>query len=89
MGSPLTPQHMGEVGAPAVLGVVVDWLMFSTCDFYVISESGFAKTSAAFNLRSPRTLVLPLRWDHDTRVSYQCSGHALDSLLDFVNWSGL
>jgi len=37
--------------------ILAEWLLLSMCDYFVITESGFAKTSVAYNINMPKMFL--------------------------------
>jgi len=87
--SPVIPQHVAyaRVGKrQAVIETVQDWLLFSFCQYYVLANSGFSKTAAAYSkvrkaiFRHPRFMRSSGRCDGRTPYSLEALG---------TTWSGL
>lgn len=92
MASPAKPMHISLSKEKALHTVVVDWLLFSTCDFGIITQSGFSKTASAYSIKNPYRFLLPIRWDSgvfNRKDVIKCQGVKPHTLLDFRWWSGL
>lgn len=67
--------------------VLAEWLLFSTSDFFVITESGFAKTAAAFNINMPKMFLFS--HFHYDQMQGKCDQARPQTLAHFHKWSGL
>lgn len=86
LNSPLAPSHP-QFNGSAMASVMAEWLMFSTCQSFVITESGFAKTAVAYNIQEPRLFLFAHFQFAQAKGS--CDQAQPGSLLDFHRWSGL
>lgn len=75
-------------GSAAMTSTVADWLLLSTCHTYVITESGFSKTAAAFNLENPRYYLFQNQ-DPGQPLQGECKPEMPNVLSDFKLRSGL
>lgn len=90
IGSGLTPQHVSLHGPSSLPSIVADWLLLSSCQLYVLTESAFAKTAVAFNLSPFFHVLFHVRGDQDGfKWRASCDGAKSSSLLEFSQLSGL
>ena len=85
--SGIEPLHV-RFNSSAVMGsILAEWLLLSMCDYFVITESGFAKTSVAYNINMPKMFLFShFQFDH---AKGQCDQAKPSSLFHFHRWSGL
>jgi len=87
--SPVIPQHVAfaKVGKrQAAIDAVQDWLLFSFCEYYVLANSGFSKSAAAYSLVRKAIFTHP----RFQRAPGRCDGtlpYSLEALG--ATWSGL
>ena len=90
IGSGVVPQHWSLHGPASLPSTVADWLLLSSCKQYVLTESAFAKTAVAFNLKPLLHTLFHVRGDADGfKWRAACNGASSHSLLDYSQLSGL
>lgn len=82
--SGLKPTHYVS-GGP--LSTAAEWLMFSTCKYYIMPQSGYSKTAFGFSMTHPVPFLF-------TRYGYgggkeTCDPSSPSPMADFQIWSGL
>lgn len=83
----IDPVHPSFNGTGFMAPVFAEWLLFSTSPSFIIPESGFSKTAAAYNIRSPK-IFLFAQFKEDNGTG-SCEPYQPSSLLLFTRWSGL
>lgn len=86
------PSHPSFQRQGVFASALAEWLLLSMCDYFVITESGFAKTAVAYNLHSPRIFLYSnFMKDASSFSTYSnsCDQARPTSLLRFSRWSGL
>lgn len=85
----IRPKHYERGGAASTL---IEWLLFTLCELYVVPQSGFSKTAFAYGLRKPSAYFLPRLdeefWGIKTPRKGNCPT-APASVLELEAWSGL
>lgn len=93
--SDVVPSHTMRAGSSVgrYQSTVAEWALFTSCDRFVITDSGFSKTSIMYSLSVHNTWVLPrLPFGRVTDVypTYACPVEAPTDLELFgSSWSGI
>ena len=92
--SDIVPRHtmLVESSAEVYRSSVAEWALFTSCTKFLITESGFSKTSAAYALKPRSTWVFtrPAHGVREVRPTYECPLETPTTTEDLgYSWSGL
>ena len=68
---------------------VADWALLTSCDKFIIADSGLSKTAVMYSLKTDSNWLLP-RWEVGATPTYACPVESPTGILVMgYSWSGL